>query len=307
MPHAFALIDEIAPNGANLILYVKTHYALDNDTDTDQTLLTINASSTDDDHNIRGAILDAIKAHALATHSVTFADREILISTLDEGRGRGARPGTVAMTASVATETGWKQCLGQALSRTTFPHLFNAITFKDTQATTTNGSTTVTLTSTTTPLAWVGMSLTGVGIPTGATVATIVNSTTITISAASSITASNVTLTFYPHGAGDGATTFNVPDLRGRVPIGWGQGTALTDRRMGQNLGAETHALATAEMPAHTHATTYKNTSNYAGSGTKTGSDLADTSDTDTTSSTGGSGSHPNMQPSLGINFIIKT
>jgi microcystin-dependent protein len=54
-------------------------------------------------------------------------------------------------------------------------------------------------------------------------------------------------------GAGDGATTFNVPDLRGRVPVGAGQGAGLTNRAVGAAGGFETHTLDTNQMPAHAH------------------------------------------------------
>lgn len=49
-------------------------------------------------------------------------------------------------------------------------------------------------------------------------------------------------------GAGDGSTTFNVPDLRDRVLLGRSATKAL-----GDTGGAETHALTTAEMPTHDH------------------------------------------------------
>ena len=53
------------------------------------------------------------------------------------------------------------------------------------------------------------------------------------------------------YGAGDGATTFGIPDLRGRVAVGRAtSGTFLTLNNRG---GAETHTLSVAEMPSHTH------------------------------------------------------
>lgn len=54
-------------------------------------------------------------------------------------------------------------------------------------------------------------------------------------------------------GAGDGSTTFNVPDLRGRVPLGAGAGSGLTARTLGQSGGEESHVLAKSEMPVHNH------------------------------------------------------
>lgn len=50
------------------------------------------------------------------------------------------------------------------------------------------------------------------------------------------------------HGAGDGATTFNLPNFSGRVIIGHGGGY-----NVGDTGGAETHSLAHDEMPAHAH------------------------------------------------------
>jgi microcystin-dependent protein len=47
---------------------------------------------------------------------------------------------------------------------------------------------------------------------------------------------------------GDGRTTFALPDLRGRTPIGVGDSVAL-----GEKTGAEEHSLTSTEMPAHTH------------------------------------------------------
>lgn len=53
---------------------------------------------------------------------------------------------------------------------------------------------------------------------------------------------------------GDGQQTFNAPDLRGRVPIGQGQGTGLPNYVLGQIGGEDQHTLIDAEMPSHSHA-----------------------------------------------------
>lgn len=63
------------------------------------------------------------------------------------------------------------------------------------------------------------------------------------------------------YGNGDGSTTFNVPDYRGRVILGSGTGTDLTVRTVGDTGGAETHTLTEAELPAHTHTATSTSTS----------------------------------------------
>ncbi len=117
-------------------------------------------------------------------------------------------------------------------------------------------------------------------------------------------------------GNADG-THFNVPDMRGRVAIGTGTGTggsasgtgaptggsALTARALAGWNGEETHTLTTPEIPAHTHTVNFTLT---GGSGGKViGTDGA-TND-QVTGSTGGGGAHNNLQPSLGVSFIIKT
>ena len=71
------------------------------------------------------------------------------------------------------------------------------------------------------------------------------------------------------YGAGDSSTTFNLPDLRGRLPMGAGtgaglnasgtgvtSGTAMTARALGAWFGEETHLLTTSELASHTHANT---------------------------------------------------
>jgi microcystin-dependent protein len=52
---------------------------------------------------------------------------------------------------------------------------------------------------------------------------------------------------------GDGVQTFALPDLRGRVPVGAGQGPGLSNYSLGQTAGSENVSLTVNEMPAHTH------------------------------------------------------
>src|ERR1044071_219623 len=55
---------------------------------------------------------------------------------------------------------------------------------------------------------------------------------------------------------GNGTTTFALPDLRGRVPVGIGQGPGLTNVTLGQKFGGETNTLTVANLPAHSHSIT---------------------------------------------------
>lgn len=53
---------------------------------------------------------------------------------------------------------------------------------------------------------------------------------------------------------GDGRTSFALPDLRGRSPMGEGSGPGLTPRNLGARIGAERTTFTVANMPAHTHS-----------------------------------------------------
>lgn len=54
---------------------------------------------------------------------------------------------------------------------------------------------------------------------------------------------------------GDGITSFKLPDLRGRLPLHVGRGPqTTTDYRLGQEVGAETITITTANLPTHNHA-----------------------------------------------------
>ncbi len=52
---------------------------------------------------------------------------------------------------------------------------------------------------------------------------------------------------------GNGVTNFQLPDLRGRVPIGFGSGPGLPDYNIGEQAGSQSVTLSTANMPAHNH------------------------------------------------------
>lgn len=120
------------------------------------------------------------------------------------------------------------------------------------------------------------------------------------------------------YGAGDGSTTFNVPDIRGRTLIGAGTGSGLTARTLGtQNIGAETVTLSTPEMPAHTHvgglhthdipdANDTGDSSRLERSGTSNqGTTTTSSGGAVATTSTGGGAAHANMQPSVVGNVFI--
>lgn len=104
-------------------------------------------------------------------------------------------------------------------------------------------------------------------------------------------------------GAGDGSTTFNIPDFRGRVYGTVGSGTGLTPRLMGANVGVESVTLTSGQIPSHNHAFSNR----YQGIGTSgsganalvTSTSAFDGTQTVTPASFGSGGSHENMQPTL--------
>lgn len=135
------------------------------------------------------------------------------------------------------------------------------------------------------------------------------------------------------HGSGDGSTTFNLPDLRGRVVAGQDDMGGTSANRLtglsggvdGDTLGAaggvEAHVLTADELAAHYHLTvasagtnaTLSNTTavdtarNYSSNDNYTLAGTTGTPDQGKTSSSGGDDAHNNVQPTLILNYIIKT
>jgi microcystin-dependent protein len=177
-------------------------------------------------------------------------------------------PGVIVPYGGTTEPTGWLFCYGQAISRTTYAALFTAI------------------------------------------------STT--------------------YGAGDGSLTFNLPDLRGRVVAGQddmggssanrltGLSGGLNGDTLGATGGAETHTLTTAELAVHNHGITdpghiHTTSTQVRGTGLinqfgGTGQGITpitpstDSATTGVTVDNAGSGNaHNNVQPTIILNYIIRT
>jgi microcystin-dependent protein len=121
---------------------------------------------------------------------------------------------------------------------------------------------------------------------------------------------------------GNGTTTFALPDLRGRSPIGTGQGPGLSDIVLGEVAGTENATLTTNNMPSHNH--TLNADSNPAAVSAPAGSVLADSGNAQSggipvyssgapvvtmnpkaIGPAGGSQPFAIRNPFLGINYII--
>lgn len=186
----------------------------------------------------------------------------------DSGASSGVPSGSITMFAAAAAPDGWLLCQGQAVSREDYSVLFGII-----------GT---------------------------------------------------------AYGVGDGSTTFNLPDLRGNVPVGLKSTDADFDA-LGETGGVKTHTLTSAQMPAHTHTQNahthtqnahahkeYLKTTGYETSWTfdwsgsaaihysgatdrNTDNTTATNQDTTPTNqNTGGGEAHPNVQPYIVLNYIIK-
>lgn len=110
------------------------------------------------------------------------------------------------------------------------------------------------------------------------------------------------------YGAGNGTSTFNLPNLKGRVPVGRDAAQTEFDV-LGETGGAKAHTLTVAEIPSHVHdqyvtAATGGGTGirkDYVGDGTSQAYPQGIT-----TGGTGGGGAHNNLQPYVVTNYIIK-
>lgn len=120
------------------------------------------------------------------------------------------------------------------------------------------------------------------------------------------------------YGVGNGSTTFNVPDLRGRVPVGV-DGTAgrmSSADTLAMTGGTEAAAITTGELPPHTHdfggnrvpaGSAVSNVFVNGGGSTNVPAIVTISSPNATGNGPGTSTPRSNMQPYLIVNYLIKT
>jgi hypothetical protein len=243
--------------------------------------------------------------------------------------------GTVLPYSGFAIPTNWQLAYGQPLNRVTFASLLTAITISNTAVSCTATSTTLTGFASTAQFS-AGEPIEATCLPANTTIASITNSTTIVVSAAA-ISSAALTAVVFPWGNGDGNSTFNVPDLRGRVFAGADAmgGTAanlLTASYYGASAaapgisgGSQSHTLLQAELPAFKPAITITDpghTHPIGGGGNSGGGlstaisgTISQTNNTGTsttgitaalTSNLGSGTALAIIQPTLTVNYIIK-
>ncbi|TMP42174.1 phage tail protein [Pseudoalteromonas citrea] len=120
---------------------------------------------------------------------------------------------------------------------------------------------------------------------------------------------------------GDGRSSFGLPDMRGRIPVHFGQGPGLQNYPLAAKTGLEEVTLQKSQIPAHTHSLQASN--NSANSSSAIGNVLARSPETETAytsdagtskvqelsamavESAGNTQPHNNMMPYLAIHFVI--
>lgn len=175
--------------------------------------------------------------------------------------GDGNSVGTVLLWAGIVAPNQYQFAYGQSLSRTTYAALYQALNIQ-TSITCVGGSPTITGISDTTSIP-IGAALEASCVPASSTVSSK-TSNSVTLNNNATISTTIVGM-FFPYGNGDGSTTFNVPDYRGKVPVGrTNMGGVVASNLtstyygsdpngVGVNGGSQSHTLNINEMPAHFH------------------------------------------------------
>lgn len=114
---------------------------------------------------------------------------------------------------------------------------------------------------------------------------------------------------------GNGRNTFALPDLRGRVPVGQGQGNGLSHRTHGDQGGQELVTLAEPNLPAHSHSVAASSSASTKDpAGAVPGATAAEATydaradvhmSAAMIATTGQNLAHENMQPYLALNYCI--
>lgn len=176
--------------------------------------------------------------------------------------GDGNSVGTILTWSGMIAPNQYQFAYGQALSRTTYVELLSAIT-QLSSVTCIGGNTTLTGLSDTSNIP-IGAAVEGNCIA-ATSIVTSKTLNTITLSIAATISTST-TVRFFPYGNGNGTTTFNVPDLRGRVIPGRNNMGGVVSSNLSSTYygsvpdavgaigGAQSQTLTQAQIPSHRHS-----------------------------------------------------
>jgi microcystin-dependent protein len=243
-----------------------------------------------------------------AVSGLTATDVKSALDEIDAKVDLVTVPGSLVPYAGLTAPSGWLLCYGQAVSRTTYSTLFAAVSVS--QSGTRDGSAVITGLSSTTGFV-AGMPVSGAGVPSSTTILTVDSATQITLSQNTSSSGTS-TVVVAPWGIGDGSTTFEVPDLRGRSPFGRddmggsaaSRLTSAVSSVVGTRVGGTGGSQA---LQTHTH-TVGTRASMSAGTTDSIMLGNAAANATHTSSAPSGTtGSSGNIPPAAVVNWLIKT
>lgn len=246
--------------------------------------------------------------------------------------------GTIVPFAGLVAPSGWQLCTGSPVLRASFTNLYNALTVTSTITVTIASPGVVTWTghalSLGSPVVFTTTSALPTGITAGVTYFVNGTVTTNTFNISATVGGANInttgsqsgtqTGTFVPYGNGNGTTTFNLPDLRGRFiagvdnmggsaagRLGTGSTGGITGVALpGANGGQQAHTLTATEQASMSVSTSFSADFNAVGGGGPIISAQSTTAISNsigaTGTATGGGGAHNVTPPVLVMNYIIK-
>lgn len=179
----------------------------------------------------------------------------------DLGDGEG-RPGDYLFFAGIGERAGYVDADGSELQRDEYEALWDALSLASVAASWTIGSDIIDGVSSASVLG-VGNVIEAAGFVPGTTIVAVLSVSQIQVSTNATVTGGGE-LRAYPYGDGDGSSSFNVPDLRGLLPMGFDSSAPLGTAAVGVEAGDTDVTLDVPNLPTHDHNVTLNNTLDVA-------------------------------------------
>lgn len=281
-------------------------------------------NSTSGVHGVTGNLVGDSDAQTLTnktldspttTGTATLSGTENVTGTIDVtgGTAKGFVPsGCILPSLSIAAPAGWLLCIGQTVSRVTYPDLLGAITWTFTANVTSGSQILGSPSAELTARAFEGLKVEGSGVPAGTTLHfDAINGWELSANATG--THAGTTLTVFPYGNGDGSTTFALPDLRSKFLMGGnGFNTKLDATPRGSST--HTHALSDAGQAQITMGTSTLLRGRFVSASSWTATEQMQTTANASTPTatqgaalTGSTDSGSTLPPYVEVSYIIKT
>lgn len=185
---------------------------------------------------------------AIVTNTVDGLRVDVPPPDLGDGEGR---PGDYLFFAGIGERAGYVPADGSELQRDEYPELWDALSLASVAATWTLGSDIIDGVSSASLLS-VGDVIEAAGFVPGTTIVAVNSVSQIEVSTNATVTGGGE-LRAYPYGDGDGSSSFNVPDLRGLLPMGFDGAAPLGTAGVGTEAGGTSITLDIPNLPAHDH------------------------------------------------------